>query len=123
MTYFFEDKQQYFTYQEAFRQLSRGKLATSEDHILYNFIRNRDLKCGFSPLVNPKKIDPYTKDEWRGFNDALRSLNYSLADRAYLKDRYEKYGKNREDAIVPLTLRYGETITEELWTKITEAFK
>lgn len=119
MKYIIENKEQFRQYQEAFRQLSRAKMATSEDHVLYNLMRGRDLKNGFTPLTNEKKINAhYAKSPWRNFDAALNSLKSSIKHRAHSKDWYEKYGK---DTTPPFCMRYGETITEQQWEEILVA--
>lgn len=121
MTHFFEDKQQYLAFQQAFRKLSREKNAKSHDHILYNFIRGCDLKFGFSPLKNPNKIDPYHKDEWKGFTAAKSELLRLIKNRKHYAEWYQKYGQN--DPNDPIATRFNNTITEEMWDKIYEALK
>lgn len=113
MTHFFEHKQQYVAFRETFRKLSREKQASSSDHILFNFIRGRDLKFGFSPLKNPQKIGNRNGDEWGGFQQALSTLRHQIRHRAHSIQFHQKYG-----GFTPFTLRFGETLTDEQWTKI-----
>lgn len=118
MNYLITDKSQFHLYQQAFRQLANAKMATVEDHILYNLLRGKDLKRGFTPITNPVKLNAdYYKNEWRAFDQALSSLKSSIRHRAHNKQWYEKYGKPGE-TIVPTCMKYGETISEELWEAI-----
>lgn len=122
MKYIIENKEQFRQYQEAFRQLSRAKMATSEDHVLYNLLRGRDLKRGFTPLTNEKKINAhYAKTVWRNFDFALNSLKSDIKHRAHSKDWYQKYGT--PESAVPFCMRYGETITEQQWDAIVVALE
>ncbi len=118
MNYVIPDKQQFKQYQEAFRQLSRGKIATTQDHVLYNLIRGRDLRCGFSPFVNEKKINShYNKNPWRTFEYAVNNLKFNIKHRKTQREHHERSGQKYGWA-VPFCMRYGETLTEEHWTNI-----
>jgi hypothetical protein len=102
MEYIIQDKQQFKQYQEAFRQLSRDKKATKEDHILYNLIRGKDLKLGFTPITRESKLNAhYSKNAWRTFDEALNNLSWNIKS---------KHGDFKT--------RYGETITTEQWDQL-----
>jgi hypothetical protein len=105
MEYIIQDKQQFRQYQEAFRQLSRSKQATVEDHILYNLIRGKDLKRGFTPITSEKKLNAhYSKNAWLAFDAACNNLAWNIRSKhSTFKDRY------------------GETITTEQWDKLLVA--
>ena len=114
-TYILTDKQQYKQYRQAFRQLARAKLITAEDHILYNLVRGKDLKFGFTPITREAKLNAhYSKDGFRAFNAALASLKHNIKSRARMKEWYIKHGTTH-DVQAPLCMRYGETISEEMW--------
>jgi hypothetical protein len=103
MDYIIQDKQQYWQYQEAFRTRARNKQTTAQDHILYNFIRGKDLKRGFTPITNANKLSAnYANNQWHAFSQALQDLTWALKSKhATFKSRYEN-------------------ITEEQWTQILE---
>lgn len=79
MEYIITDKQQFRQYQTEFRNMSRAKAATAQDHILYNLIRGKDLKRGFTPITNTNKLTSnYSNNVWHAFSAAKSDLTWAL---------------------------------------------
>ena len=117
-TYIIQDKQQFKQYQQDFRALSSSKEATAEDHILYNLIRGKDLKRGFTPITNERKLNAdYYRHEWRTFERALSNLKHQIKNREREKQWFEKYGGQ-----APLHMRYGNSLPETIWDEILSYF-
>ena len=113
-TFILNDKHQFYRFQEAFRQRSRTKQASVTDHILYNLLRGKDLKRGFTPITNPYKLsNDCAVRPWRTFSAAIHSLRYSITNCEWQKRHFATYGGR-----VPMCVYYGEIITPDQWQEI-----
>jgi len=114
------DKQQFKQYQLAFRQLAHTKQATAVDHILYNLLRGKDLKRGFTPITNETKLNNNARKEpeWYTFKLALSELIFSISGAERRKTWFATYGGR-----VPVCLYYGEIITQDQWIGIQQALE
>jgi len=109
MKFIFQDKQKFHTYQEAYKQIARQKQLTAKDHILYNLLRAKDLKHGFSPFKNERKIDPYYKDAWQGYTRAMSDLKWIAQQRA---------SNSKSSFVQAFCNRYGDAIPDDMWSAI-----
>ena len=119
--YTFSNKEQFQQYQSAFRAFSRDKNVSAQEHILYNFIRNKDLKRGFTPITNSKKLGVgtnYRRSEWATFDTMLADLKNTIHGRKHIKEWFERYGSKLADARPPLCMKYQDVISEEMWDSI-----
>ena len=99
MTTYIYTKEQFLQFNERFVQAANNKNISASDMILFNILRNKDSRCGFSPITNQRKLGSGTK-EWQGFDAACRDLRYRL--------RYSKH----------LTEKFGIVITDEIQSAI-----
>lgn len=122
MTYILETKEQFLQYRVAFKQFSHRKMAKVEDHLLYNLLRAKDPKHGFTPISNEGKLrgTGFTPNPHRAYALGRNSLFYNIKHRKHLKDWYIKYGAPNGSEM-PFCLKYGDTVTEEMWEKIAQA--
>jgi len=122
MKFILETRDQFLQYRIAFQQLSTARIATSEDYVLYNLLRNKDATRGFTPIVNPRKLtaEAGTPDPYRSCHRAKRALFYNIKNRKYQKDWYIRYGAINGSTI-PLCLKYGDIVTEEMWDCIAQS--
>ena len=77
---------------------------TSTDILLYNIVRSKDLKRGFTPLTNPGRLGGVGRGEWSKFKDAKDHLKYQLS-----------YNK------LPTTEMFGEPLSAEVISLLTTA--
>jgi len=122
--FIFSSKEQFQKFQSTFRVYARLKNVTSMEHILYNFIRDKDLKRGFTPIKNERKLNAdYYRKEWRAFETALHDLGNSIHGRVGRKDWYEKYGSKVPGVQLPICMKYKDVISEEMWDAIYAKLK
>jgi hypothetical protein len=75
MTFIF-DKSQFQALQTNFKDSAHNESNSSSDAILYNIIRGKDLKRGFTPITNQNKLNNGA-DPWLGFKQALLTARWA----------------------------------------------
>lgn len=78
-------------------------------HLLYNLLKGRDLKCGFSPITNKNKL-ANGQQEWGGFNRALSNLKIHFRH----IERSPEIANNSFVKLIELFGAKKEVIAEEL---------
>jgi len=109
-TFIIQDKQQFKKIQAIFKELSRSKQATADDHVFYNIVRGKPIDRGFTPITNANKLRSTVNNTplW-AFERAKSSVNFGA--------KISKYH------VSSLRKLYGEFITEEQWAQIAEVSK
>jgi hypothetical protein len=94
---------------------------TAVDHIFYNALRGHDLKRGFSPIQDQRRLDN-GHTEWRSFDDALREAQSAITLAPWhIND--PRYITAFAATCKRLGNRYGTTFTPGLITALQEALK
>lgn len=76
MTFIF-DKPAFQTLQATFKQYANQNSNSASDMILYNIIRGKDIKRGFTPITNSNRL-ANGADPWYGYKSALSNLRWNI---------------------------------------------
>ena len=118
---FFDSKEHYLQFKAAWKQYiadgkhlretytdSQGGICkmdsalTCSHHLIYNALRNCDLKKSFSPITNQNKLkSQYSRDPYRAFEYARNSIKWALKSSA----------SNSADWLLT---PFGDTVTKEM---------
>lgn len=65
MEFFIQDKQQYLNMVQTWKdRVHKGESIHPIHHLIYNCIRTKDPKRGFTPITKQRKIDAGHRDAW-----------------------------------------------------------
>lgn len=70
-------KEQFDLFIEVFHTRALNKTLSSQDMILSNIFRSKDIRRGFTPITNPNKLSGGA-DPWLGFKTPFNELRFSL---------------------------------------------
>lgn len=70
-------KQEFLQFQSAFKARAKTGSNSSADMVLYNIVRGKSAKHGFTPITNQIKINNGAS-EWSGFNQAKLYASFRL---------------------------------------------
>lgn len=117
MTAFIISKEQFQQFRAAFKSKTR---TTSADILLYNIIRNKDPKRGFTPITSPTKLLNGMWD-WQSFSHAMELLSVVyMKPRRFITTGIEypmsKAGHEYRET-------YGDLLTPEVCEQITAVLK
>jgi len=70
----FKSKEDYLKFINLWKELSKSKKATIEDHVIYHLILGKSLDKSFTPITNENKITSNACDPHFALRNALRRL-------------------------------------------------
>jgi len=60
-------KEQFAAYREQYLVRAHNKTLTPADIIIYNIVRGKSPRCGFTAITNTNKLNCCAFDKWQGF--------------------------------------------------------
>ena len=112
-------KEEFLQFREAFKAKAKAKTITSADILLYNLVRNKDPKNGFTPITSQVKLNNGMY-EWMGYTHARFELDWKLSEPRFNHKQVEYTSsvdarRYRES--------WGEALTPEFWQQIKDILK